>query len=105
MCALSSGMEAMTAQQTAMMAQRVKELSTCVEVAEEVADNVATQGSETAQSGDMEPEALQKITCLEADVPQMCGLHNEKPTTPSPIAPNSPMRYKQLFLPRSKRSG
>lgn len=56
----AAGTEALITQQTALMqelAQQVKELSTCVQVAEEVAAKAAAQGSETAQKRDAELEA------------------------------------------------
>eukprot|EP00854_Cymbomonas_tetramitiformis_P009885 gene9885-biopygen10105 len=111
-----AGMEALMAQQTALMqvlVQQVKDLNKRVEVAEEVAAKAVSQSGETAQSGDAELEALKKLlyvphvaenpfpaqpATLETDMPQMYDLYNDKTHATLSKRTNSSMRYEQLVL-------
>ncbi|KAK3283431.1 hypothetical protein CYMTET_8872 [Cymbomonas tetramitiformis] len=86
----NAGMEALQAQQTAMMSmmmQQMNDLSARVEVAEEVAPKAVSQGGGTAQSGDAELKALKQLPY----VPHVAG--NPFPTRPATLETDMPQRY------------
>ncbi|KAK3282240.1 hypothetical protein CYMTET_10013 [Cymbomonas tetramitiformis] len=114
--AAKSGMEVLLEQQGAMMKLMRKQMETLaarVEVAEEAAAKAASQPGGSAQSGDVELEALKKLpyvphvegnpfparpATLETDMPQMYDLYNDKTYDALSKRTNSSMRYEQLVL-------
>ncbi|KAK3266504.1 hypothetical protein CYMTET_24879 [Cymbomonas tetramitiformis] len=92
-----SGLEAYVAQQSALrniIMLQMKDLSDHVVVAEAASVKAVAQMAATAESGDAELEALQKLpyvphvsgnpfptraSTLESDMPQMYELYNDKP--------------------------
>ncbi|KAK3278933.1 hypothetical protein CYMTET_13156 [Cymbomonas tetramitiformis] len=114
--AAKSGMEVLLEQQGEMMKLMMKQMETLaarVEVAEEAAAKAASQDGGSAQSGDVELEALKKLpyvphvegnpfparpATLETDMPQMYDLYNDKTYDALSKRTNSSMRYEQLVL-------
>ncbi|KAK3237219.1 hypothetical protein CYMTET_52690 [Cymbomonas tetramitiformis] len=112
----ASRLETLVTQQIAMMQMmmaQMKDLNKRVEIVEDAAAKAMTQGSEAAQSGDTELEALKKLLyvphvaghpfparlgTLETEMPQLYDLHNDKTYDGLSKRTNSSMRYEQSVL-------